>query len=155
MKGHAFIVSMKALCCVCLVLGASVLHAYSPDEEYSTEFRENLLPAQQGDAKAQVFVAYLYETGQGVQQDYTKAAEWYRRAAEKGNASARAQLGNMYRLGRGVCQNYVLAYMWLDLAARQGNQQALVMRERVAKKMSVEDIAEAKRMSGVWRSKSR
>lgn len=155
MKGRVFIFSLLILHSACLVFCTSMTHAYSSDEEYSTEFRENLLPAQQGDAKAQVFVGYLYETGQGVQQDNTKAAEWYRRAAERGNAEAQAQLGNMYSLGKGVSQNYVLAYLWLDLAARQGNKQAQVVRERVAAKMSNEQISEARRLAGIWRSKRR
>lgn len=153
MKGHAFIVTMTALCCACLVLTAPVLPAYSPDEEYSTEFRENLLPAQQGDAKAQVFVAYLYETGQGVNQNYVKAAEWYTRAAQQGNPVAQTQLGNMYRLGKGVPQNNVLAYMWLDLALRKGSTQAVKLKGSVAGKMTKEQIAEANKLLKNWNAK--
>jgi TPR repeat protein len=152
MGRHVFLITLVILHSACLVFNSSGSHAYASEEEYSTEFRENLLPAQQGDAKAQIFVGYLYETGQGVQQDYTKAAEWYRRAAEKGSPIAQEQLGNMYRYGRGVSQNYVLAYMWLDLAARQGNNQAKITRESVAKKMSLEQISEAKRLSRQWKT---
>jgi TPR repeat protein len=112
---------------------------------------ENLLPAQQGDAQAQLFVGYLYETGQGVRQNYTKAAHWYRKAAEQGNAIAQIQLGNMYRLGKGVPQNYILAYMWFDISARGGNANAKDLRRVVAGDMSPAEIAEAKRMSAEWR----
>jgi len=111
------------------------------------------MPAEQGDAKAQVFVAYLYETGQGVNQNYTKAAEWYSRAAQQGNAVARTQLGNMYRLGKGVPQNYVLAYMWLYLASRQGSTQAVKLKRSVTGKMTKEQIAEAKKLLMDWNAK--
>lgn len=134
-----------------LVLFTMPVLAYSPDEE-NAAFRENLMPAQQGDAKAQVFVAYLYETGQGVNQDYAKAAEWYRKAAEKGNATAQVQIGNMYFQGRGVPQNYVYAYMWLDLASKQGNNQAKASKSLVKKKMTWIQIAEAKKMSWKWKA---
>jgi uncharacterized protein len=136
----------------CLVLHPLPLRAYSSDDgSSSTEFRENLMPAEQGDAKAQVFVAYLYETGQGVNQNYSKAAEWYGRAARQGNPVAQTQLGNMYRLGRGVPQNYILAYMWFDLAQRQGSKQAIELKKGVAKKMSVKQVGEAKRLARQWK----
>jgi len=134
---------------VSLVFSPAPVLAYTDEE--NAALRENLLPAQQGDAKAQVFVAYLYETGQGVNQDYAKAAEWYRKAAEKGNAVAQAQIGNMYFQGRGVPQNYVYAYMWLDLASKQGNMQAKASKALVKKKMSWMQIAEAKKLSWKWK----
>ena len=152
MRRHVFLVSLMILQSACLVSMSSPVHAYTQEEEYSTEFRENLLPAKQGDAKAQIFVGYLYETGQGVKQNYTKAAGWYRKAAEKGNPVAQEQLGNMYRLGKGVSQNYVLAYMWLDLAARQGNRQAKATREGIARDMSSKQISEAKRLVRQWKA---
>ena len=37
---------------------------------------------------AQVKLADIYLEGRGVPQDYTEAAEWYRRAAEQGDAMA-------------------------------------------------------------------
>jgi hypothetical protein len=130
------------------------LCAYSADDgSSSTEFRENLMPAEQGDAKAQVFVAYLYETGQGVDQNYTKAAEWYGRAARQGNPTAQTQLGNMYRLGRGVPQNYVMAYMWFDLAERKGSKQAVKLKSSVSGKMTKGQIAEAKKLLKNWNAK--
>jgi len=151
MRNCALVPLVLLCCCLCLLaLFCSPALAYTPDEE-SAALRENLLPAQQGDAKAQIFVAYLYETGQGVNQDYAKAAEWYRKAAEKGNATAQAQIGNMYFLGRGVPQNYIYAYMWLDLASRQGNQQAKASKSLVKKKMNWVEIAEAKKLAWKWK----
>ncbi len=151
MRRIILIVSVVVLHSVCIFFCLLPLFAYSSDEGSSTEFRENLLPAQQGDAKAQVFVAYLYETGQGVNQNYTKAAEWYSRAAQQGNAVARTQLGNMYRLGKGVPQNYVLAYMWLDLASRQGSTQAVKLKGIVKSKMTNEQVVDAMKLIKNWK----
>ncbi len=153
MRRIILIASVVVLHSVCLFFCLLPLFAYSSDEGSSTEFRENLLPAQQGDAKAQVFVAYLYETGQGVNQNYAKAADWYSRAAQRGNAVAQTQLGNMYRLGKGVPQNYVLAYMWLDLASRKGSTQAVKLKRSVTDKMTKEQIAEAKKLLKNWKAK--
>ncbi|HVN70849.1 MAG TPA: tetratricopeptide repeat protein [Desulfomonilia bacterium] len=152
MRRIVSIVSVVVLHSVCPALLLMPLCAYSPDDSSSTEFRENLLPAQQGDAKAQVFVAYLYETGQGVNQNYAKAAEWYSKAAQQGNPVAQTQLGNMYRLGKGVPQNYVLAYMWLDLATRQGSAQAVKLKGNVTEKMTKDQIAEAKKLLKNWKA---
>ncbi|NLW66839.1 MAG: sel1 repeat family protein, partial [Bacteriovoracaceae bacterium] len=91
---------------------------FSADSEAEEAFIiENLLPARQGDPQAQLFVGFLYETGQGVRQDYSEAVRWYRKAAEQGNTIAQIQLGNMYRLGKGVSQSYVMAYLWYDISS--------------------------------------
>ncbi|MGC9325298.1 MAG: tetratricopeptide repeat protein [Desulfomonilia bacterium] len=150
MRGHVLIIGTVA----CLLVATPLVLSQSyEDEGYSTEFRENLLPAQQGDPQAQIFVGYLYETGQGVKQNYTKAAEWYRKAAEQGNPVAQQQLGTMYRNGKGVPQSYVLAYMWFDLACRQGSAKARQLRDDVSMNMSSSQIKEAKRISKEWKPK--
>ena len=151
MRRIILIASIVVLHSACLFFCLLPLFAYSSEDGSTTEFRENLLPAQQGDAKAQVFVAYLYETGQGVVQNYAKAAEWYSRAAQQGNAVAQTQLGNMYRLGKGVPQNYILAYMWLDLASRKGSIQAIKLKSIVKNKMTNEQVVEARKLIKNWK----
>lgn len=141
-----------------VIAGACLFHLHSSVLSWANDFgesdavlRENILPARQGDPQAQVFVGYLYETGQGVAQNFSQAAQWYWKAAEQGNPVAQFQLGNMYHLGKGVTQNYVMAYMWLDLAASRGNANAREIRRVVAAKMDPADIAEAKRMAEEWK----
>ena len=41
--------------------------------------------AEQGIAKAQFNLGFMYNNGQGVRQDYMQAVHWYRKAAEQGN----------------------------------------------------------------------
>jgi hypothetical protein len=73
--------------------------------------------AKQGEPNAQFNIGFLYESGNGVSQDFSEAMRWYRKAADQGDADAQFHLGNLYSEGRGVPQDYAEAYFWLDLAA--------------------------------------
>ena len=68
-------------------------------------------------------------------------------AAEQGVARAQYNLGRMYHQGLGVPQNYVYAHMWWHIAASSGNTWASNERDRVAKKMTPTQIAEAQNLA--------
>ena len=72
-------------------------------------------------AGAQYNKGLMYYKGDGAPQDYTKAAEWYRKAAEQGHADAQFMLGLMYEYGRGLPKDYVQAADWYRKSAEQGN----------------------------------
>ena len=76
--------------------------------------------AQQGDARAQFLLGSLYAQGQGVPQDYSAAAQWFRRAAEQGHVGAQFNLGVRYHEGRGVPRDAIQAAEWFRRAAQQG-----------------------------------
>ena len=76
--------------------------------------------ADQGDGKAQYYLAGMYDDGHGVSRDYVEADRWYREAADQGVAAAQAMLGVMYDDGHGVSQDYVEADRWYRKAADQG-----------------------------------
>ncbi len=57
-------------------------------------------------------------------QKYTKAMKWYKRAAAQGNTDAQYFIGDMYYEGQGVRQNYAEAFKWFKLAAAQGQADA-------------------------------
>jgi TPR repeat protein len=113
--------------------------------------------AGQGNASAQYNLGVMYY-GRGVPQNYAEAARWYRKAADQGNASAQYNLGVMYYYGRGVPLDYVQAHMWLNLAASRASGDDLKTyadeRDRAAKQMSHEQIAEAQRRAREWKPKS-
>ena len=88
--------------------------------------------AEQGAAEAQARLGDMYYNGEDVPQDYTVAAEWYRRAAEQGQAAAQFQLGNMHRVGLGVLQSQAEAARWLKRAAEQGDAAAQALLEKIA-----------------------
>ena len=68
-----------------------------------------------------VAMGYKYQLGQGVPQNYTTAAYWYRKSADAGNIEGMFNLGIMYHLGQGVRQDDADAITWLKRAAEAGS----------------------------------
>ena len=95
----------------------------------------------------------MYANGQGVPQDYAEALKWYRLAAMQGHGPAQQNLGVMYVLGQGVPQDYVQAHIWFNLAAANGANAAGTYRDRIAPKMTPEQIALAQRLAREWKPK--
>jgi len=77
--------------------------------------------AEQGDAKAQSHLGYLYYVGEGVTQDYSKAVEWYRKAATQGDKDAQYNLAVAYAFGEGIKQDLKEAGIWYRRSAEQGH----------------------------------
>ena len=86
--------------------------------------KEMLQLAEAGDVELQFSLGVMYEHGEGVRQDYARAAEWFLKAAEQGTATAQFNLGLMYETGRGVRQDYVQTLQLWHKAARQGVAEA-------------------------------
>ena len=59
----------------------------------------------------------------------------------------------MYDKGGGVPRDDVLAYMWFNLAAAQGRENARRGRDRAARRMTPDQLAEAQRMAREWMEK--
>ena len=76
--------------------------------------------ADQGNASAQSYLGFMYETGEGVPKNEAKAVKWYRLAADQGDTVAQTNLGLMYADGRGVLEDDREAVKWFRLAADQG-----------------------------------
>ena len=111
------------------VLGVALLLAFSGTQ--AAEFSAALVArikanAERGDASAQCALGECYADGdcEGIPQDYTKARQWYEKAAAQGDAYAQVHLGVMYRQGKGVRQDYVKARKWYEKAAKQGDASA-------------------------------
>lgn len=104
------------------------------------------LKAEAGDAEAQFNLGVIYDTGDGVPQDYHEAAKWFSMAAEQGLAVAQHNLALMYARGEGVPLDYVLAYKWCNLAASQGYDFGITLREFMITELSPEQIAEGQRL---------
>jgi TPR repeat protein len=97
----------------------------------------------------------MYDKGQGVSQDDTEAAKWYRKAAEQGHAGAQCLLGVAYYTGEGEPKDDVQAHMWLDLAGAQGVTEAEKVRDFLQKDMTAAQLAEAQRLAREWKAKSK
>ena len=51
--------------------------------DYATALAKWKPLADQGNAKAQLYLGTMYDKGQGVPQDYAEAVKWYRKAADQ------------------------------------------------------------------------
>lgn len=65
-----------------------------------------------------------YDLGDGVEQDYKKALEWYQRAADAGDEVAMYNVGIFYLQGYIVKQDNKKALEWLGKAADKDYQDA-------------------------------
>ena len=114
--------------------------------------------ADQGDASAQFNLGFSYGQGKGILQDNKEAVRWFLAAADQGFAKAQLGLGVMYGNGQGVPQDYSQAHIWFNLAASdligEDRERAVRNRDRVAKEMTSEQIAEAQRLAREWKPKT-
>ena len=101
--------------------GPTETASLSPEQLETEQFR---ISALSGDTAAQYELAWRYQFGIGIEQDYQEAMKWYREAAVKEYAAAQSQIGWMYQQGLGVEQNYAEALKWYIKAAEQGNAPA-------------------------------
>jgi TPR repeat protein len=75
--------------------------------------------AQAGDVAAEFQVGFAYEQGDGVSQDFTKAAIWYQKAAEQNDARSQYDLGCLYLFNTAPL-DYAKGIAWFRKAAEQG-----------------------------------
>lgn len=117
-----------------------------------SEFRDQ---AVRGHAGAQFMLGVLYFYGKGVVRDDGVAAAWFHKAALKGHAGAQLAFGSLFIDGVGVERDLTTAYTWLTLAADSGvpglRQQAVVLRDDAAAKMTPRDVERASRRARNWK----
>ncbi|HZD39376.1 MAG TPA: tetratricopeptide repeat protein, partial [Terriglobales bacterium] len=132
-------------------LGSMYAEGKGVPQDYEEAVKWYRLAAAQGNVPAQYSLGLAHEKGQAVPQDYEEAVRWYRLAASRGNQSAQINLGVMYTNGTGVRQDFVRAYMWFTLAAAALSGDSLDAatknRDRIASKMTAEQIATAQEMA--------
>ena len=103
--------------------------------------------AEQGFAEAQNNLGNMYYSGAGVPKDDKKAAHWWLKAAKQGDAWAQYSLGMMYHSTKSDLQDYKKSYMWYSLTIHNRWSIARGDRDTVAKKLSSQDLIEAKKMT--------
>jgi hypothetical protein len=143
------------------MLGLLYYHGQGVQQDFAaaaTWFRK---AADQDDAPAQSHLGVMYFEGQGVPQDKAQAVKWFRRAADLGDAQAQFNLGLSYAKGESGEPDNVRAHMWFNLAAATfppsdaGDRNiAAKERDRVAAKMTPQQIAEALRLAREWQPKT-
>jgi TPR repeat protein len=86
----------------------------------------------------------MYFLGEGIEQNYSKAMEWYLLAAAQGSKEAQNSVGYMYFEGKGVEKDLIEAYAWFQLAASSDYDQAKLNSSVVEANLSNEEIQQAK-----------
>jgi len=128
--------------------------------EYAKAMAEFKPLAEQGDARSEYFMGFLYRYGYGVAANATEAGKWFRLAGEQGDAKSLYYLGKMYEGGEGVERDPVAAHMYYARSAKNAPnpRDAAYTREDIKKlerKMTPEQIAKAKEMAGQWKPSSK
>jgi hypothetical protein len=66
-----------------------IVYPYPPSPVPAREeFEAIAAAAEAGDSDSQLYPGHFYANGDGIDQDYARAAAWYRKAAEQGNSRA-------------------------------------------------------------------
>lgn len=94
-------------------------------------------------AYAQYWMGMMYMKGQGVEQDYKNAGQWFRKASEKNIPQAQHKLGNLYFKGRGVPKDFEYAYIWYSVGASHAHKLSVSSIDKAKKKLSEEELKEA------------
>ena len=116
--------------------------------DFATALREWRPLAEQGNARAQTSLGFMYAKGKGVPEDDKEAVKWYNLAAEQGDADAQYNLGLMYKRGQGVLQDNAYAHMWWNIAASSGkSKNASKNRDKVEGMMTSADISTAQKLA--------
>jgi uncharacterized protein len=135
-------------------IGAMYGRGMGVTQSYPEALKWQIRAAEQGYPGAAHYVAQMYQQGTQVKGDHKEAYKWNLRAAKQGDADAMGSFGLWYReKWYGYTPDFVQAYMWYSLQlAREKGRHAMTIRslDKLAQKMSLEQIAEAKSLAAKW-----
>jgi uncharacterized protein len=77
--------------------------------------------ANDGDSRAQYYLAYMMDSGLGMGKDVYGASSWYKKSAAQNYLPAMVYLGYIYSAGHGVTQDDKQAFKWYTAAAQMGD----------------------------------
>lgn len=115
-------------------------------------FEVSKVLAEKGDALGQIMLGYHYSDGLVVQQDYSKAFYWHKKAADQRDASGQFNVAFAYHNGRGVRQDYSKAFEWFKKSAAQNNPNAQGMLGRLYERR--EGVRQNRATAKEWYGKS-
>lgn len=126
-KGQELFDTVIAKGCVEGYLGSASIAEDHEDYDTALEYYNKVLEGEE-----QAYIAYamynigdMYYYGQGVEQDYAQAMEWYEKSADMGNPTAMSNIAFMYANGEGVEQDYAKAVELFEKSADLGDRDAM------------------------------
>lgn len=111
--------------CCAVLLTCAVLGHSAPLHAQTVTLQDLEAAARQGDVAAQRSLGLAYHEGQGVLQNYARAAELLMAAAQAGDRVAQGMIGQYLFTGLGLERDPEEALVWLRKAAQDGDPQAL------------------------------
>ncbi|KAJ3436412.1 erad-associated e3 ubiquitin-protein ligase component-related [Anaeramoeba flamelloides] len=87
-------------------------------QEFITQLTKNA--EKNNDAKSQLILGIMYQSGNGVTENKEKALEYFKLSAKQGNLIAQRKLALRY-LSEGKRNNKEKSNYWMTLSAKQGN----------------------------------
>ena len=134
-------------------VGTMYFEGMGVDRSYIQALEWYRQAADKGYASSQHAIGGMYERGEGVKRSAEEAAKWYRLAADQGNSASQNNLGVFYATGDGgVEADSVRAHLWFSLAAKE-DASAASRRDRMAARMTPQQIADAEKLAREWKPK--
>ncbi len=88
--------------------------------DYEIAYNEFLIDANKANSYAQIKLGFMLENGWGTDKNYSKAKEWYDKAADLNDPEAHIALGKLYAYGKGLTKNPEIAKAHFLTAAELG-----------------------------------
>jgi TPR repeat protein len=77
-------------------------------------------------------------------QDYSNAAEWFRKAAEQGLPQAQEQLAALLKKGQGIGEDKFAAYVWMLISTDAGNRRGAKELQSLEPDLGTNQVEQAK-----------
>ncbi|WP_143810184.1 tetratricopeptide repeat protein, partial [Oenococcus oeni] len=92
--------------------------------------------ANKGDITSEYSLGQIYEKGQGIKQDYSKAMSWYKKSAANdddvsapGVIESMSSIANLYANGLGVTKDYQQAEQWYQKAFNASQKEVALLKQ--------------------------
>ena len=110
--------------------------------------RHFLRLSNDGDPRAQYYLAYMMDSGLGMGKDVYGAASWYLKSAAQNYLPAMVYVGYIYSAGQGVTIDKKKAFDWYTRAAQMGD--AVAQNNLAAMLRAGDPYAEDKKLAAQW-----
>ena len=116
--------------------------------DYETAYNTMISIAKTSETEAlpQYYLGIMYMKGQGVEQNYEEASQWFRKAAENRLPQAQYKLASLYSEGQGVPKDYEFAYVWYSVSAAHGHKMSVNTIDEAKTKLSEAELTEANKL---------
>ena len=135
---------------------SDAIQAYG-EGDYQKALAEFRILAEQENVEGQYYMGFFHHNGYGVARDEAEAIKWFQKAANQGHMRSQYYLGIMSAKGQGVPKDPLAGYMWLAISAlnpatkERDKHYTMEEMEKIAKKLSPEDVKKAIAMAKEWK----